>query len=113
MKYLLSTIIISLWASVSYSQTLQTDTTKPYLEDYSNKKWSGKALTTSGIDFLRTKSSTLVLINNKMFKIDDREFTALDPSKIEKMDIIKDESSKSCIKYVIMITTKSPVKAEQ
>jgi hypothetical protein len=48
----------------------------------------------------------IVIIDNKIFNVDDKEFKELDKSNIKTMNFIKDENSKTEIKYVIIITTK-------
>lgn len=57
-------------------------------------------------DNLLLKQSTIVVINNKIFSLGDKEFRQLDKSRILEMNIIKDENSLTNIKTIILIKTK-------
>ncbi len=50
--------------------------------------------------------STIVVMNNKIYSLDDWEFQKLDPSQILEMNIVKDNASTSNIKAIIFIKTK-------
>ena len=52
------------------------------------------------------EQSTIVVINNKIYSLDDIAFRQLDPSKILEMNIVKDDASTSSIKAIIFIKTK-------
>lgn len=52
------------------------------------------------------KKKTLVLINQKIYTIEDLEFRMLDPNSILEVEIIKDEQSKTEIDRLIIIKTR-------
>lgn len=97
-------IALLLFSNKSFSQENKNDSIPSLFDDYSN--WKQADISIIYNDFLKIKANAIVIINRKIFKLDDRKFKEMDKSKIKKMEVIKDEESKSGVKYVIIITTK-------
>lgn len=89
-------------STLSHAQVKTKDSIP--VDDYSNRKFAGVFL--AGKDIAQQKASTLVIIDNKFYFLDDKTFTQLDPSSIKEMTVIKDEKSRSSINNIILITTK-------
>jgi hypothetical protein len=91
-------------------QPLTKDTITKILQtdDYSNLNKSpySKNKRDSFFVSLLDTTNTLVILNDKIFKIDAPECLNLKKEDILSQSFIKDESSASMIKYIIIIKTK-------
>ncbi len=82
----------------------KADTTNFRYYDYSNGNW--KPSNILYLDYLAQLEKTLIIIDNKFYKLNSKEYTELNKDSILNMEIIKDDNSESPIKIVIIITTK-------
>jgi len=103
-KYLFLLTGLLLCSAAVFSQDNRRDSVPDLFDDYSNRKPVDISVMYN--DFLKTKESTIVIIDQKIFAIDDKNFKNLDKSKIKSMQLVKDEQSETKIKNVIIITTK-------
>lgn len=88
----------------SFSQTNKLDSTFFLIEDYSNRKQTN--ISAVYADLVKLKEEVIVVLNSKIVSIDDESFVKLDKSAIKRMEIIKDDESKSTIKIIMLIETK-------
>jgi hypothetical protein len=72
-------------------------------QDFSNRKVYNTSFLFA--DYLKTKESTIIVIDNKFYSIDDRKFKDLNKDKIKSIEVIKDDKSKLKIKYIIIVKT--------
>ncbi|MBX9892949.1 MAG: hypothetical protein K2Y12_11560 [Chitinophagaceae bacterium] len=103
MKHTYLLVLAFLFSKYNYSQNKPLDTIPNMKQDFSNRK----VYDVSSIvgDYFKTKESTIVVIDNKFYSIDDRKFKDLSKDKINSIEVIKDEQSKLKIKYIIIIKT--------
>ena len=102
---ILSALIAGLLFSVcATAQNMPQDSLQAQPNDFSNRKQVDLLLLQQ--DIARTKANTIVIIDQKIVSIDDELFRRLDYTKVKKMEVIKDDDSKTTIRNVILITTK-------
>ena len=90
---------------ISAQNKLQKDSMKEKFDDYSNRN-NEKRANDAFEDFKRQLNNTIVVINNKIYTLDSEKYKFLNKRNILNMQVIKDDSSKLCIKNIIIITTR-------
>ena len=105
MRKILFPVIAGLLFSVCATvQNMPQDSLQAPPNDFSNRKQVDLSLLQQ--DIARTKARSIVIIDQKIVAIDDELFRRLDYTKVKKMEVIKDDDSKTAIRNVILITTK-------
>ena len=110
-KKLLILVLTCLFCQILFAQqkktgAIQFTDTLPNnkIDDFSNRNEAGRLFLNK--DYSKSLETTVVVINNKIYRIDAKEFKNLQSKNILEMQVIKDGATQSAIKNIIIIKTK-------
>jgi hypothetical protein len=106
-------ILLSVSSIPLSAQTTTGKDTALIKQHFNNKKEKkGNNNLFSKKDIEKRMANTIVVINKKIYTVDAKEYRLINREDIISLEVIKDESSATQIKNIIIIQTKEKIKKD-